>query len=71
MERRRASGPLPRFLFSQLKRKKSVFFFEDLVDWEFKGCVAGLPWKNGIWVCKGEARGEVWMDTLPLWVGGY
>ena len=24
---------------------------------EFKGCMAGLPWKNGIWVCKGEARG--------------
>ena len=28
-------------------------------------------WMNGIWVCKGEAWEEVWMDILPLWVGGY
>ena len=60
-----------RFLVSQQKRKKFAFYFEDQVNWEFKRCMVGLIWQNGIWVRKGKAWGEKLMATLPLWVGGF
>ena len=53
-----------------LQPTEFVFFFEDLVDLEFSGCMVGCLWRNGTWDYMEGVQGDGCMGTLPLWVEG-